>query len=87
MTGLGRLGRRISRPVLAGAAGAAVAILPAACGGTGTHPIAAKPEVSGPLHGWTPPQPEALSPLGDYKAEEPSTTSSTATETSPPKER
>ena len=68
MTGLGRLGRRISRPVLAVVAGAAVAILPAACGGTGTHPAAAKPEVSGPLHGWTPPQPEALSPLADYQA-------------------
>jgi hypothetical protein len=67
VTGLGRFGRRISRPVLAVAAGAAVAILPAACGGTGTHSVAVKPEVSGPLHGWTPPQPEALSPLGDYK--------------------
>lgn len=68
MTGLGRLGRRISRPVLAVAAGAAVAILPAACGGTGTHPSGPKPEISGPLHGWTPPRPEALSPLPDYKA-------------------
>ena len=67
MTGLGRLGRRISRPVLALAAGAAVAILPA-CGGSGTHSSAPKPEVTGPLHGWTPPQPEALSPLPDYQA-------------------
>ena len=68
MTGLGRLRRRMSRPVLAVVAGAAVAILPAACGGTGTHSSGPKPEVSGPLHGWTPPRPEALSPLPDYKA-------------------
>jgi hypothetical protein len=46
----------------------AVAILPAACGGTGTHSSGPKPEISGPLHGWTPPQPEALSPLPDYQA-------------------
>jgi hypothetical protein len=68
MTGLGRLGRRVSRPVLAVAAGVAVAILPAACGGTATHSSGPKPEISGPLHGWTPPRPEALSPLPDYQA-------------------
>jgi hypothetical protein len=68
MTGRGRLGPWLSRPVLAVVAGAAVAILPAACGGTGTHSSGPKPEVSGPLHGWTPPHPEALSPLPDYQA-------------------
>jgi len=67
MTGPGRLGPWLSRPVLALVAGAAVAILPAACGGTASHPSVPKPEVSGPLHGWTPPRPEALSPLADYQ--------------------
>ena len=68
MTGLGRLGSRIARSVLAVVAGAAVAVLPAACGSTGTPSSGPKPEVSGPLHGWTPPQPQALSPLPDYQA-------------------
>jgi len=68
VTGLGRLGPRIARPVLAVVAGAAVAVLPAACGSTGTHSSGPKPEVSGPLHGWTPPRPEVLSPLADYQA-------------------
>lgn len=68
MTGPGRLWPRLSRPVLAVVTGAAVAILPAACGGAAPHPAGPRPEVSGPLHGWTPPQPEALSPLGDYQA-------------------
>jgi len=67
MTGPGRLGPWLSRPVLALVAGAAVAILPAACGGTASHPSVPEPEVSGPLHGWTPPRPEALSPLADYQ--------------------
>ena len=68
MTGPGRLGSRLTRPVLALAAGAAVAILPAACSGTVSHPSGPQPEVSGPLHGWTPPRPEELSPLADYQA-------------------
>jgi hypothetical protein len=58
----------MSRLALAVVAGAAVAILAAACGGTGTHSSGPKPEISGPLHGWTPPRPEALSPLPDYQA-------------------
>jgi hypothetical protein len=66
VTGVRRPGRRISRPVFAALTGAVVAIMATACGGT--HPVAAKPEVSGPLHGWTPPQPEPLSPLADYQA-------------------
>ena len=68
MTRPGRLGAWLSRPVLAVVAGAAMAIMPAACGGTGSHPARPEPEVSGPLHGWTPPRPEALSPSGDYQA-------------------
>src|SRR4029077_19419232 len=68
VTGPRRRGRRISRPVFAALTGAVVAILATACGGSGTHPVAAKPEVSGPLHGWTPPHPEPLSPLADYQA-------------------
>ena len=67
MTGVRRPGRRISRPALAALTGAVVAIMATACGG-GTHPAAAKPEVSGPLHGWASPQPEPLSPLADYQA-------------------
>ena len=67
MTGVRRPGRRISRPAFAALTGAIVAIMATACG-SGTHPAAAKPEVSGPLHGWTPPQPEPLSPLADYQA-------------------
>ena len=68
MTGPRRRGRRISRPVCAVLTGAVVAILATACGGSGAHPSGAKPEVSGPLHGWTPPHPEPLSPLADYQA-------------------
>jgi hypothetical protein len=54
--------------VLTGAVVAIVAIVVTACGGSGAHPSGAKPEVSGPLHGWTPPHPEPLSPLADYQA-------------------
>ncbi len=67
MTGLRRPGRRISRPLFAALTGAVVAIVATACGGTGAHQ-GARPEVSGPLHGWTPPHPEPLSPLADYQA-------------------
>jgi hypothetical protein len=62
-----RLRLRMPRPVVAALAGAVVALVPAACGG-GTHPSGAKPEVTGPLHGWTPPHPEPLSPITDYRA-------------------
>jgi hypothetical protein len=58
--------RRISRLALAALTGAVVAILATACGGSGAHP-SAKPEVSGPLYGWTPPHPEPLSPVADYQ--------------------
>jgi hypothetical protein len=54
--------------VLAALTGAVVAIVATACGGSGAHPGVARPEVSGPLHGWTPPHPEPLSPLADYRA-------------------
>jgi len=67
VTGLRRPGRRISRPLFAALTGAVVAIVATACGGTGAHQ-GARPEVSGPLHGWTPPHPEPLSPLADYQA-------------------
>jgi hypothetical protein len=66
VTGPRRPGR-LSRPALAVLTGAVVAIMATACGGSAAHP-GAKPEVSGPLHGWTPPNPEPLSPLGDYQA-------------------
>ena len=68
MTGSRRPGRRISRPVFAALTGAVVAIMATACGGSGAHHVAAKPEVSGPLNGWTTPHPEPLSPLADYQA-------------------
>ncbi len=68
MTGRSRFGRQMARSVLAVLAGTAVAVLPAACGGSGAHPSGPKPEVSGPLHGWTPPHPEPLSPMADYQA-------------------
>jgi len=48
--------------------GTVVVIVATACGGTGVHSAGAKPEVSGPLHGWTPPIPKPLSPLADYQA-------------------
>jgi hypothetical protein len=68
VTGLHWPGRRISRPVYAALTGAVVVIMATACGGSGSHPGGPKPEVSGPLHGWTPPNPEPLSPLADYQA-------------------
>ena len=68
MTCLRRLGRRISRPVFTALTGTVVVIVATACGGTGVHSTGAKPEVSGPLHGWTPPIPKPLSPLADYQA-------------------
>ena len=48
--------------------GTVVVIVATACGGTGVHSAGPKPEVSGPLHGWTPPIPKPLSPLADYQA-------------------
>ena len=63
----GRLRLRISRPVIAALTGAVIAVVAAACG-TGVHQGGAKPEVSGPLGSWTPPHPEPLSPVADYRA-------------------
>jgi hypothetical protein len=67
VTSLGRLKRRISRPVFAALTGIVVAIVATACGGTGGHSAGAKPEVSGPLNGWTSPSAKPLSPLADYQ--------------------
>jgi hypothetical protein len=68
VTGPGRAGPRLSRLVLAVVTAAVLAVLLAACGGAGTHSSGPRPGVSGPLHGWTPPQPEVLSPLADYQS-------------------
>lgn len=68
MTGPRRFGRRISRSALAALTGTVIAIAATACGSTATHPAGPKPEVSGPLNGWTSPTPQPLSPLTDYQA-------------------
>jgi hypothetical protein len=57
----------ISRWMRAALAGAVVAGVPVACGGTGGHQSGATPEVTGPLGSWTPPQAEPLSPIADYR--------------------
>jgi hypothetical protein len=62
-----RIRPRISRWTLAVLAGAVVAVVPAACGGTGAHQSGATPEVTGPLGSWTPPHAEPLSPIADYR--------------------
>ena len=53
--------------MIAALTGAVIAVVAAACG-TGVHQGGAKPEVSGPLGSWTPPHPEPLSPVADYRA-------------------
>lgn len=57
----------VSRWLLAALAGAVVAVVPAACGGTRAHQSGATPGVTGPLGSWTPPQAEPLSPIADYR--------------------
>jgi hypothetical protein len=68
VTGLPRIGLRVSRPILAVVTGAVVAMAATACSSTAPHPGGAKPEVTGPLGTWTPPTPEALAPMADYQS-------------------
>jgi hypothetical protein len=60
-------GSRVSRPVVAALTWVLVAILAAACSGTGVHHGGAKPEASGSLGTGTPSVAEPLSPVADYQ--------------------
>ena len=62
------LQRTISGRLVTAVTGIVVAVTVAACGAAGAGQSGAGAPVAGPLHGWTPPRPEPLSPVADYRA-------------------